>query len=106
MSEMSIKDVTEESKAEETSEFLKTDVLPFCEYMNGENIDDTKKGIIVIAVDGDCNDGHEHMSLFVKGNQEHIAQAIGRIMDSPNGGVLRRGIIWFNELLRRKVRNL
>lgn len=103
MSEVSIQNVTEQSKAEETSEFLKNDVLPFCEYMSGENIDDTKKGIIVIAVDGDCGDGCEHMSLLVKGNKEHLAQAIGRIMDSPNGSVFRRAIIWFTEFVKSKL---
>lgn len=87
------KKVTEQSEKEETSEFLKDSVLPFCKYMNGENLDDTKKGIIVIAVDGECEQGKEHLSLFIKGDKERLAQGISRVMETKAGDIFKRAVL-------------
>ena len=75
------------------SDFLKDSVFPYCEYMKGERLENTKKGIIVIAVDGDKEADTDLMSLFISGNEEHLVQGLSRILETPQGKFLSDAVV-------------
>lgn len=75
---------------QETSELLKNDVFPFCNYMKGEIPEGSKNGLLVIAVDAENEEGKDHTLMHVCGDDEHIAKAIAVLMLSKNGAILRK----------------
>lgn len=89
---MDVEELTEQSKKEVKSDFLKDSVFPYCEYMEGEGLEKTKKRIIVIAVDGDKED-KDLMYLFIRGNKEHLVQGLSRILETPQGKFFRDAVV-------------
>lgn len=87
MSDEQIKFTTLE---QETSELLKNDVIPFCEYMKGEIPEGSKNGLLVIAVDAENEEGKDHTLMHACGDDEHIARALAVLMLSKHGAILRR----------------
>lgn len=92
--EENTKGIQQLSMQEEKSEFLKQTVMPFCNYIKKE-VEGSKKGILVIAVDGDIEDDGDHVMLCCAGNDDHLVQAIGRIYSTPNGEILQRAMDFF-----------
>lgn len=90
---MDVEEITEQSKKEVKSDFLKDSVFPYCEYMKGEGLENTKKGLIVIAVDGDKEADTYLMSLFISGNKEHLVQGLSRVLETPQGKFFRDAVV-------------
>lgn len=87
---------------EEQSEFLKQNVVPFCEYMKGEIPPGSKNGLLVIATDGESFGGQDHTLFHVCGDDEHIAQALAVIMLSDHGEILRKASRYAAMLMLKK----